>query len=342
MFGRAGNMSVDGVGGPISYIDCVYFVSGECGQIVQEAGLRASLELKLDNRVTGWMSARMDEPNIKVSVLTPSTNLLEIEGTAVGVPFVTNTFSRSELPADMKNAGTGADGSLPPGTIGIYFPSPQQFSIGQFLKLQSILKPQASGIANTWSIRAIPQGLNPCISSTTSLIGLVMTNSTVYEVAPPTFTDGSLNYKVASVHFAPDGSVFQGKYNLLISSKAARCLFGFGNAPVSASVSIVGEQGSQAVVASTIKEVDGWIYLRVAGFTFSNPTIKVKLEQEVQAIPQPAPTISATPSPAPTSVNTQVTVRQTPSKSTIFCFKGKISRRITSIKPTCPKGFSRK
>ncbi len=338
----AGNISVDGAGGPNGVIDCIYFAASECGEVLQESGLRASLELKLDNRVTGWMSARMDEPDIKVTVLNSTTNLLEITGTAVGVPFIKNILSRSELPSDMKNVGTGADGSLPPGTIGLHFPSPQQFSIGMFLKLQNLLKPQATGITQTWSIRAIPQAQNPCLASTSKLVGLVMTNSTAYEVAPPTFTDGTLNYKVASLHFAPDGSVFQGEYNLLISSTAARCLFGFGNAPVSASVSIVGDQGSQSVVASTIKEIDGWIYLRVSGFTFSNPTIQVKLQQEGAIAPVVQQPATASPNPAPTLAATPGIVKPALLKSTITCVKGKTSKKVTALKPVCPKGYIKK
>ncbi len=338
----AGNISVDGAGGPSGNIDCIYFSASECGEVVEAPGLRASLELKLDNRVTGWMSARMDEPDIKVTVLSSTTNLLEITGTAVAVPFIKNILSRSELPSDMKNVGTGADGSLPPGTIGLHYPSPQQFSINQFLKLQNLFKPQATGIVPTWSIRSIPQAENPCITSTSKLVGLVMTNSTVYEVAPPTFTDGTLNYKVASLHFSPDGSVFQGKYNLLISSTAARCLFGFGNAPVSASVSIIGEQGSQSVVASTIKEVDGWIYLRVSGFTFSNPTIQVKLQQEAPTMPvvqQPVPT---SPTPSPTLTSTPGNMKPILLKSTVTCIKGKTTKKVTAVKPKCPSGYKKK
>jgi len=154
------------------------------------------------------------------------------------------------------------------------------------------------------------------------LSGLVTTNSALYISGPPVFNiaDQSLDYKVASPHYLPDHSVFKGTYNLIIRSDVARCIYGFSSAPIKATVSIQSADGGAQVATTSLTESNGWLSLSATGFTFSNPTIHVKLSQDL-------PTLA--PNKAPT-------------KSTITCVKGKISKLVTSAKPTCPSGYKRK
>jgi hypothetical protein len=71
--------------------------------------------------------------------------------------------------------------------------------------------------------------------------------------------------------------------------------------------------------------------MTAGGFTFSTPSIKVKLSQEAA---NPAP--SATPSPSASAK------AATPKKTTITCVKGKTTKKVTAIKPTCPTGYKKK
>jgi hypothetical protein len=66
-----------------------------------------------------------------------------------------------------------------------------------------------------------------------------------------------------------------------------------------------------------------------SGFTFSAPTIKVKY-----VAPKPTPTPVATESPTPTAAALK--------KSTITCIKGKAVKKVTALKPVCPKGYKKK
>jgi hypothetical protein len=70
--------------------------------------------------------------------------------------------------------------------------------------------------------------------------------------------------------------------------------------------------------------------MTAGGFTFSTPSIKVKLSQDA---PAPAPSASATPTP---------TAQPVAKKITITCVKGKTSKKVTAIKPTCPTGYKKK
>jgi hypothetical protein len=69
-----------------------------------------------------------------------------------------------------------------------------------------------------------------------------------------------------------------GTYDLIMRSETARCLYGFSNAPVSATVTVVGT-GEQNVSSEIVKEEGGWLKLNAYGFTFSEKEIKVKLTQ---------------------------------------------------------------
>jgi hypothetical protein len=71
--------------------------------------------------------------------------------------------------------------------------------------------------------------------------------------------------------------------------------------------------------------------MTAGGFTFSTPSIKVKLSQEVTT-----PAAAATPSPSASAKPV------TPKKTTITCVKGKTTKKVTAIKPTCPTGYKKK
>jgi hypothetical protein len=151
----------------------------------------------------------------------------------------------------------------------------------------------------------------------------------VYDAKPPVFTDGELRYRVAGVHSKPDGNDFKGVYDLVIDSNAARCLYKYSAAPISATVSVTSSSGGEQNIATTVvNERDGWFHLGAYGFGFSSPTLKVKLTQE-------APAPSASPAPSKTT-------KAAPAKKTITCVKGKTIKKVTAVNPKCPSGYKKK
>jgi hypothetical protein len=182
----------------------------------------------------------------------------------------------------------------------------------------TILNDKAAANPSQWIFYNLPedqmQNASTCIKKSKTLAGFVTTNSTTYTASPPIYNKktGTLDYSVASLHLLPDGTVFQGRYNLFIDSKVARCIYKFSNAPISATVSITSADGEQKSIATTsLNERNGWIQLSAVGFTFSSPTIKVKLTQEKSK------------------------------KTTITCVKGMTTRKVNAIDPKCPKGFKK-
>jgi hypothetical protein len=178
-------------------------------------------------------------------------------------------------------------------------------------------KDTAAGVSNLWSVGTInkfeisktgdPKG---CLQDQSRLVGLVTTNAMVYENGAPSYRSGFLNYKVAGLHYLPDGTEALGSYDLIIRSDVARCLYGFSNAPLSASITVSGD-GDKNIATTTVREKGGWLKLAAYGFTFSEKTIKVKLTQKKQ--------------------------------TTITCVApGKKSQKVTAAKPKCPKGFKKR
>jgi hypothetical protein len=139
----------------------------------------------------------------------------------------------------------------------------------------------------------------------------------MYISGPPSFNTASqsLDYKVAAPHFDDKGVANVGTYNLVISSEVARCIYGFSNAPISATVSILSSDGTSQVATTVVNEKNGWLYLSAAGYGYSSPTVRVKLTQTA----------------APTAKSV-----------TITCVKGKVSKKVSGTKPTCPAGFKKK
>jgi hypothetical protein len=154
---------------------------------------------------------------------------------------------------------------------------------------------------------------NPCLGDTSQVLGIVTTNSMIYNGGIPQFRNGFLNYEVAGLHYQPDGiTKVQGSYDLVLRSEVARCLYGFSRAPLSATISVIGE-GDRSIATTVVSEKNGWLKLAAYGFTFSKKTIRAKITKA-------KPTRIACVSVAEESK----------------------ARKIRAVNPKCPKGFVRK
>jgi hypothetical protein len=171
---------------------------------------------------------------------------------------------------------------------------------------------------------------NPCLNDPARVLGIVTTNAMGYNPGSPEFKDGYLNYKVAGMHYAPDGkTLILGSYDLLIKPDAARCLYGFSKAPVSASISVIGEN-TGAVATTLVSESSEWIKLSAYGFNFSSPVISVRLTQEK-------------PKEVITEVKNETVKSTTVRKSvSILCVKGKTTKKVSGINPKCPSGYKKR
>lgn len=331
---------------PATYERCSQLLDGLCFMRQNFTdGTRVGLNLRINNQVTGWLFGRMSEPNISVTAIDPVTNLLKVEGVAQSVPTLVGYVEKKNLSqfpeiqkrfeegckapgsyttCEKKIAANFFDGSLGSGVN--RFEDYELFSnqIKAYAGTDLNFKVDTNWSFGSTSYQGRRDAEGACFADTSQLLGLVTTNAPIYESGPPKLTEGFLTYKVAGAHHNADGSLFKGTYDFALRSTVARCLYGFTSAPIQSTVSVTSGDGSVTNVASEIvQERNGWMTLSAKNFTFSAPVIRIKLSQAKS---------STTVQPG----------ASTAKRITISCVNGKLTKKVTAVKPTCPKGYKKK
>ena len=303
---------------------------------------------RLAQEPTGIFHGRLSDPTITINRIDNGTEI-SVEAGSVRVPILYSGGDWNTLPIEIQNywnecLGNGSCKSSTRQATGNDWNNPLQRNTQDYAipygnralnliqTFSNVTKDTSVSAPSSWNIRTLGQdqmqGAAECFTNGKGFIGVVSTNSTTYSEGPPRFENGSLNYKVASLHFLSNGEVFKGTYNLILRSDVARCLYGFSAAPISANISILSADGQAQVATTVVNEKNNWLSLSASGFTFSSPTINVKLSQEAP-VATPSPTSSSTPSPAPAK------------KFTLKCAKGKTIKRVSGSAPRCPVGFKK-
>jgi len=341
---------------------CVAASTTECAlPYTMPKEISFGFSLRLNTSLSGWLHGRMKNAVIGYSTANGITNLT-VNANPIAVPVV-DVWSKSDDLSDAHVAAylnqfwggeamhyplSNETGGLPitdaektrEGMRNISFKhingSFSKSSMDNFLLWLPIAKDKAAAMPTQWRLGTMTDNgsgqVSECLSKEKALAGVVTTNSTMYIDGPPVFKDNTLDYKVASTHFEPDGTtIFKGSYELIMSSSVARCIYSFTSAPISATVSITSENGQANAATTVINEKNGWLTLGAYGFTFSSPTVRVQLTQEAVA-PTPSP------SPTPSAATNPVTSK----KMTITCVKGKTIKKVTAVNPKCPTGYKKK
>ena len=329
------------VGSRGSASECAWTEAGVCGLMEDfPAGTRASLTLRVSNQLTGWLMGRMADPVIDVQQFDAEQNKISIDAEPVKVPKFYATTDRT-------TASQAILASLPRNSDFTGVTNGLANEPGAFATIQNwkdVVKDTAAGVVSTWSATTIVNGVgSQCLADKTKLLGVVTTNAMVYEGTAPRFENSTLNYQVGGMHFNPDGTIFEGTYDLVMRKATAQCLYGFTDAPITATVTVVEAGKEQRIETSSLQELgtgaDKWLKLSARGFTFSSPTLKIKLNQAKPATPAPAPTPSA--APAQNSPQAAPAPKVVVQKS-ITCVKGKITRKVVGANPKCPAGFKKR
>jgi hypothetical protein len=319
--------------------ECILTETGFCAAPAEFLpNTRVALTLRMDSKLTGWLFGRMKDVDIAITSLDSKTNKLRVEATSVNLVTGTASVAKKDLVnypdlyAYKKKTWWSGDGKFEDSYAngGTLYSTISGFE--EFAAWEKLIKPHPEDNWR-WNFASIGLGKGTnCFEKAgkDKLIGLVTTNAPIYWGGAPIYEGGSLNYKVAGLHLKADDTLFKGSYDLAIRSDVARCLYGFSNAPIMANVSVTSSDGgAQNVATELVTEKDGWITLKAKNFTFSSPTIKVKLTQ-AGSTPQATSKAAKTPSVAPIT------------KKTIACVKGKTTKKVTGNNPTCPAGYTKK
>ena len=295
---------------------CAFYEDGNCGRIQDfTSGTRFKLQMVIPKAVGGWFQGRMKDPQIAVDSSSTLGNAVTIEAEPVTVPRMAVVRNFSDYTTEEKtwfqnNGSWGSGGKIGTGPLAGQY---NVFDVVDFYR--PFAKDTASGVQTFWYLGTVMGGPgSPCLSDTSKLMGVVTTNAMGFDGRSPAFENGYLNYRVTGFHFMPDGTTpVQGTYDLLMSSDAARCLYGFSKAPISATVSVVGGD-SNSVATTVVSEKNGWLKMAAYGFTFSQKTLSVHMTQ----------------------------VKAPAVKKTITCVKGKVTKKVTAINASCPAGYQKK
>lgn len=301
--------------------------------------------------LTGWLHGRMRDASIKLEKKSDTESLLTVSARPIKVPVLDVVKSVDDLPdsllahfAPLDWAGETLRYPLATSVQGTRVDTSEKtraglknlsfkfintrfdsYSMKDFLQWLPVAGDKAAALPTQWRVSTMTDRgsgvVQECLNKSNTLAGLVTTNATMYLDGPPTYdaSQGSLDYKVAATHYEADGKTeFKGSYELLMSSTVARCIYKFTNAPVKASVSVTSENGEPNVATVVVNEKNNWLTLGAYNFTFSSPTVSVKLTQDKpQVVTPPKPVIKK-----------------------ITCVKGKVTKKIVASK--CPAGYKKK
>ena len=153
---------------------------------------------------------------------------------------------------------------------------------------------------------------------------MVVSSNGVCDLSTPQWNaeNKEFTFTAAAPHFAPDGTTLNyGFYRAVIPAADAKLLWGLENAndAVKAlNVQIITTVNEGNNLVSTVGVRNGKIIVEISGFHYSRPKLKISLKKNWK--------------PASTMLN----------KTTITCTMGKSVKKITAVKPTCPRGYKKK
>jgi hypothetical protein len=318
------------VGNPAPTGECVMTSLTQCAQgFPLPQNISFGLQFVMNNKLDGWLHGRMKSPTVALEKQSNGYQVLTVQANAIKVPLIDVWVNNDVMPAGLKeyykdfgNYGSTSFGTKeqPLSEIALrrdMNSNNDESSMKEFINWIPVIGDKAQAMPTAWMLKTMSnygQGSNDCFSKASGFAGVVSTNAAQYLDGPPTFNNGFLDYKVAAPHLTSSGEVFKGSYDLAMSSDVARCLYGFSKAPVSATVSVVSESGEPNIATTLVREKDGFLFLAAYNFTFSAPTVRVKLTQAKVAA----------------------------KKTSITCVKGKTSKKVTAVNPKCPTGYKKR
>ena len=339
-FGKEGYRAVRGVSIQPS---CVAHDIGKCyHRSTFPKDARVLLTLKLPNSLSGWVSGRLNKPNVVTTPIDANFDTVKVEAGAGQDIVAGNWIKWREVPADYFVKADGSQNAIGyarlSGAATVYSGDAQ--ALETYQQWQKYFPDKALIIFPSWTISSTTVDTSQSCSTARGLQGVVASNASAYSPGAPEFNKESqtLDYKVAAPHFADDGkSENLGTYGLSMRADLVQCLYGVSQVPSKVEVSITNTTSGESKGATVELFKNGdWVYLSAEGFTYSSPTLKVKLVQEKK--------IETTAAPS-TSTQAAATATATPKvakQKSITCVKGKITRKVLGSNPKCPAGFKKK
>jgi len=315
------------------------------------ADARYKVVLQIPRNITGWLNGRLTAPAVTSTPINGAFDRITIEAGASENIFAGKWLKKSELPqlkfpteqsgrpyeqifsgkGGMMVEDPGRDGALDAYNVWAPYIGDYAFAINQTWTVSNAL------VSNPEERRCPSRGV----------VGVVATNASAYSATAPVYNKetGTLDYRVAAPHYGPyiDGKSEAknlGTYGLSMAASVVKCLYGMEKLPTSASISITSSDGKENVSTVELKTSGDWVYLDAKNFTFSAPTLKIKLNQTNQS----SAAAPATPTENSATSSSQVAApkKAAAPRITISCVKGKLTKKVSGTAPRCPAGFKKR
>lgn len=373
---------------------CIATEEGICYQRVRfKEGLRFKLTIRVPSNITGWLNGRLDKPIAYTTPYDDNYTDLTVEAaplqeiiSAQWMPYTEDVQDYLRRVSRLDNLTAGAKNyDIPP-----IDPDNTQ-ALPSYLELEkkNLIKDVATTVELSWRLQTTTSDAQRFVSNCTTgnqIDGIVTSNAAVYEPGSPKFDsdEGALIYKVAAPHYKPDGKTENlGRYAFAMREELIKCVYGLDKLPPYAQVEVsYGSDGENRVSSVALGTRNKWVHLAADNFTYSAPTLKVKLEgwkkssatsntqpnqpnpnqpqqmENVIVCQKGSERVEVRGSKPECSlgfvmvmVNGQQATPPKPevmtepaakTKVTITCVKGKATKKVTGTNPKCPKGFKKK
>ena len=264
-------------------LGCELYIGDQCGELVDFApDVRVEIAFRIPNELGGWFSGRLKSPNISITKYNSTINRIVISAEPVEVAALGLVKKNSDF-TDEENRWNEGHGGWSTGAGRATGANPWQDDVFPFIEnYRTQVNDTAIGTNRVWNFASIAAGVGSnCLKDTSKVLGIVTSNALGYASQSPQFKNGYLDYRVTGLHYMPGGAdLVYGSYDLVMRSETARCLYGFGKAPLYASVSVINEKGAKSTATTVVAEKNGWLKMAAYGFTFSKKTIKVKITKK--------------------------------------------------------------
>lgn len=294
-------------------------------------GLRFRVTLRVPSNITGWLNGRLERLVAYTTVHNSNYTDLTVEASplpeivsAQWVPFDSEIKRYLQRVNRIQNRDPNEKNyDIPP----VDPDDAQAMRTYQELERKGVIRDSATTVELAWRLQTTTSqsrrfaSREQC-SKGNRIDGIVSSNAAVYEPGSPEYLskEGALAYRVGAPHFQPDGKTANiGRYAFAMREDLVKCVYGIDRIPIFAGMEVRSDASGDTQVATVVVgKRNGWVYLASDNFTYSSPTIKVKFKGTKAASPK------------------------VKSSVTITCVKGKVSRKVTGVKPSCPKGFKKK
>ena len=325
---------------------CIGFEKGVCGTPQTfDVNQRFGIKFRTSNHLQPFFQGRLTLPNLTVIDLPNESHEITLEANPAQISLMEGRADFSDIIQSCKffpysqwstpisfydrwNTLSWSNGDSGDGVFEMYN------------CWKKWIDDKAVGEQTRWTFISTNSSDSPELLSCTRNVPisiLVSTNSAIYSDGPPTWDskNQSLQYRVAGPHFLSNGSLNRGTYSLILNSQVAKCLYGLESTGLQATVEVVSDLGNTTTTTTSVNSINGYLNLSAQNFTFSAPTIKIKLSQNTQSTnPDLTPTIAQ-----PTTsgkINTKKVIL------TITCTRGKTIKKVSGISPVCPAGYKKR